>query len=540
MPIPDFSKIRGLNYYSSWAANSIGQWRFYDAVQAEKELGYLASIGCNSVRTTLNFAVWEEEGQGFLDNLTDFLTRTANHGISVILNIWDSVGMEPSATPYDDLQKWTSTPGSSKVADPAFLPQGDAYVTAVVQAAMTTQAVVVWDIMNEADNQPVAWTQHYLNLVKQIDPASTTTVGYFFAKSNALTADLVDVLSYHPYGVFRANVTVPTQQARDIAADHGNKPILATELGFPGGGGQRYEDVLDYITQEGVGFYLFQAMIGDNPSFSWKTSTGFFYKDGTVRDITAVRAFQSVSKAQGFPLSTFPLLKDESDPLWIPYAPVPDDFGAPEAANLLVNFDQHYGVDFPLVQDDLPFYQALVSWAFASLWLAEVITTADLEEPEDLSDQLATSAAAGQWAAAETALKDAVSIAAGHIQEHSLAEPLNASKPEILASSVTPNPFTEGDQVRIEMIAWHPDGLPNVVLTAALGFKASGGPFVFSLPLGHEGSGIYAFKTGQLGSVATATSYDVLFVAGDPQNMIDVVWPFSVSATLPTNPKPDS
>ena len=124
---------------------------------------------------------------------------------------------------------------------------------------------VIWDVMNEPDHQPQDWVEHYLGLVKELDPASLRTVGYFFPSSAATTAEQVEILSFHPYGMFRSNVQVPAQEAKGLAAVENTKPVLATELGFPGGGGQRYEDVLDYIGEQGIGFYLFQAMVGDHP-----------------------------------------------------------------------------------------------------------------------------------------------------------------------------------------------------------------------------------------------------------------------------------
>src|SRR5262245_47867426 len=185
MPIADFAKLRGLNYVPSWAANAIGQWRFYDGPQAGIELGYIASIGGNAVRVWLSYAVWAVEGQGFVDKLEDFLGRAAGHGLAVVLVVWDSIGETPSATPYDDLVHWTANPGPAKVADPAFLPQADAFVEAVVAAALATPAEVVWDAMNEPDFQPLAWTQHHLVLLQDLDPAHARTASYFFAAAAA-------------------------------------------------------------------------------------------------------------------------------------------------------------------------------------------------------------------------------------------------------------------------------------------------------------------------------------------------------------------
>lgn len=531
MPIADFAKLRGLNYLPSWAANAVSQWRFYDGPQAGIELGYLSSIGANAVRVWLSYAVWEVEGATFVEKLEDFLGRAADHGLAVVLVVWDAIGQLPSATPYDDLTAWVANPGPPKVADPAFLPLADDYVAAVVGAALATQAEVVWDVMNEPDFQPLAWLEHHLVLLQDLDPAHPRTASYFFAASAAATADHVDVIAYHPYGMFRRNVEAPTAEARAISAAHGGKPILATELGFPGGGGQRYEDVLAFITAESVGFFLFQAMIGDNPFFPWKGGTGLFFKDGTIRDLEAVRAFQSVAKAQGVPPEHFPLLNDGTGPLWIPYQPMPEGFGTPEATELLLGWEAHYGVDYPPVAEALDFYTTLFLWTFASFWLAGVVDDSGMVAPGEALDALEAAAAAGDWEAAEDALFFLAELAGGIVAAEDLGEPANRP-PEILLASVGPSPFPGGVPIRVEAALWDPEGLPDVLAAVALVFKPAGS-YLFSLPLAHEGSGIYAFQSLPQPPFPPGTVFTVVPVVVDHVGTFDFTEPFLLPAQDP-------
>jgi hypothetical protein len=523
MPIADFAKLRGLNYLPSWAASPVSQWRFYDGAQAQAELGYASSIGANAVRVWLSYAVWAVEGPAFDAKLADFLGRAHGLGLSVVLIVWDSVGSPPSASPYDDLTQWTSSPGPQKVADPAFLPQADAYVAAVVAAALASGAEVVWDAMNEPDFQPLAWLTHHLLLLQDLDPSHPRTASCFFAAACELTAHLVDVIAYHPYGLFRRNVEEPTAQAQAIAAAHGGKPLLATELGFPGGGGQRYEDVLLYITAEGVGFFLFQAMIGDNPSFPWKTGTGFFFKDGTIRDLEAVRAFQSVAKAQGVPPVQFPLENDGTGPLWIPYDPIPAGFGTPEASALLLAWDAHYGVVYPTVDQAPAFYTTFFLWTFASFWLAGILDDAGMVAPGQAIDALEAAITAADWAAAETALSGLAELAGLIVAAEGLAEPPNRP-PEILKGTVGPAPFPGGVPVRIEAALWDPEGVGDVLAAVALVFKPAD-HYLFSVPLQHQGSGLFAFESQPLLPFPDGTVFTLVAVAVDQLGTFDFTDP---------------
>jgi hypothetical protein len=532
MPIADFGQIRGLNYLGSWAPNPVGHWRFYDAGRAEAELSYMASIGANAVRVWLSFAVWEVEGPAFIGKLAHFLQRAAEAELAVLLILWDSVGEQPSATPYDDLAHWTASPGTAKVGDPAFLPLADDYVADVVAAALASGAELVWDVMNEPDFQPLAWVQHHLILVQDLDPVHPRTASCFFAQSTAATASLVDVIGYHPYGLFRRNVEVQTAVARTISELHGDKPLLATELGFPGGGGQRYEDVLGFIAAEGVGFCLFQAMIGDHPLFPWKAGTGLFFVDGTIRDLEAVRAFQSLAKAQGVPPETFPLVNDGSGPPWIPYFPMPPGFGTPEASTLLLAFEAHYGVDSPTVAQAFEFYSTLFTWTFASFWLAGLLDDAGLAAPGAALDVLEAAAAAGDWATAETALFFLADVAGGIVAAEGLDEPASRP-PEILQSVVSPTPFPGDTSLRIQAALWDPDGLDDVLAAVVFVFKPPG-HFLFSLPLAHEGSGIFAFESQVLGPFPPGTVFTLVPVVIDKAITFDAAPELALPASEPT------
>ena len=523
--MPDsFSHFRGLNYIPSWAGNAIGQWRFYDGPQATQELGSLAAIGCNGIRVWLNFAVWEVEGSTFLDKLAHLLAAARDQGLTVVVVLWDAVGQEPSQAPYDDLVDWTANPGLTQVSDPAFQARADAYVDDVVATVLASGAEVVWDVMNEPDLQPVSWIVHHAQRLASLDPVHPRTAGYFLASSAALTVELFDVVSFHPYGLFRRNVEAPADAARAAA---GGRPLLASECGFPGGGGQRYEDVLDYLAGEELGFCLFQAMIGDNPHFPWRTGTGLLFPDGRLRDLEAVRGFQSAAKAQGFALEHFPRSQSPQSPLWVAYHPIPQGFGAGEWTALLEGWEGLYGgPEFPLVSagDDgvVDFYDTLLTWGFASFVLAGVVSEDDVAgSQEDLAEvQLAL--AAGDAAGAEAALTLVVQAAAELLATHGLGEPPNRP-PEILSLSAGPRPQADVD-LRVEAWIWDPDGQGDVTDVTLLAHR-NNGSLAFTAPLVHRGDGLYVFETAELDlppAPAAGAWLTLLVLVTDAQGALDL------------------
>jgi len=116
---------------------------------------------------------------------------------------------------------------------------------------------------------------------------------------------LVDVLSCHSYAkgleAFRADLTRTQNQARAAG-----KPWIVSECCNPGAGSS-YEMALPVLRELGVGYTVWQLIIGRD---QFRSESGLVYPDGTVRRIAEVEAvmnapaigFQEKPDAQGVPL----------------------------------------------------------------------------------------------------------------------------------------------------------------------------------------------------------------------------------------------
>lgn len=338
--LPDYSNIHGLNYVPTYprlfddppdlpphlrfqgVASSVAIWRFYDSREIDRQLGWFRSIGCNSVRIWLSHAVWEHDerirGRGenrFLANFRDFLALCEKHRIYAMPILWDERFLEPSDTPYDDISAWVRNPHSSKLTvewatDPGNPYNGDAYVKAVVEAGRESDALFMWDVMNEPAVRE-AWLKHYCDRIREWDPDPDHKITIGFAVlldfggpfANPLFAHPThDVLSFHPYGMFFANVAEWTRMARRVALPPFSdrpKPILATEGGQPGDLAL-YERFIAACREIGIGFLSFQGMIGDpRGNHPFQDLTGVFFHDGQVRDERAARAFLEHARDHG-------------------------------------------------------------------------------------------------------------------------------------------------------------------------------------------------------------------------------------------------
>lgn len=394
----DFRNVRGLNYIASYAPSDVAMWRFYDHDRIDRELGYVKGLGANSVRVWLAWVVFDVEGQRFVDKFADFLALCQKHQITVMPVLWDSCFGDAAAR-YEDVSDWVANPGTERVADPAFRAQGDRYVRAIVEAGRGSPSLLMWDVMNEPSGPKVhEWLEHYCRLVRSHDPDHPVTIGWAHAGSNETSAAWVDVMSYHPYGIFNKNRQVWTRTVREIARRHGNKPILATEAGGPGFG-QRYEECLRFFQDEGVGFYLFEAMVGVN---RFGRIAGFVHPDGTARELAAVQAFQQCARRQGVAVDT--VFRESPAPL--PYLKA----GAREVADLIRRWD---AAGQP--PEVLAHREGLLRWTLISLAWGGALKGEDLEEALRLNAAAEAARDAGPRSAALSMLAQ---LAARLLVEH--------------------------------------------------------------------------------------------------------------------------
>ena len=86
----DYGWVRGANYIPSYAATDVEIWKNFDPVVVDRELGYAADIGLNSVRVFLQYHVYDQQREKFLNDVAAFVDLCAKHGIRPMLVVFDS------------------------------------------------------------------------------------------------------------------------------------------------------------------------------------------------------------------------------------------------------------------------------------------------------------------------------------------------------------------------------------------------------------------------------------------------------------------
>lgn len=250
--------LLGCNFTPSTAANQLEMWQaeMFDPDTIDRELGWAASIGMNSVRVFLHNLVWSHEGDAYLDRIDTVLARCESHGISMMPVLFDGVwhptprlGPQPQPKPGIHNSVWVQGPGAEMLYDAATWPELQRYVEAVVRRFGRDDRVAVWDLFNEPSQQDrqtlkdpnllptkQAAVDELVRLTfdwaRSVGPQQPLTVGLFgelgneadaAAGINATALELSDVVSFHSYD------DAPGLERWIDAMTAEGRPVLCTE-----------------------------------------------------------------------------------------------------------------------------------------------------------------------------------------------------------------------------------------------------------------------------------------------------------------------
>lgn len=197
--------VRGVNYFpreTPWG----GLWTKTPPEVWEKDMALAASLGGNTIRTFVQFGPHLEQAgllnkdgtptPAYLGKIETLLATAWRHGIRVILC-------------FEFSPSWLEARWK-----PA--------LTAVVNAHRNDGRVLMWDLMNEPDDD-AKWTpatraylRDALPFTKQLDTNHLTSIGLAFRCDRLKEVGLPDVMQYHEYA------------GKDVFFKEGPKRVLVT------------------------------------------------------------------------------------------------------------------------------------------------------------------------------------------------------------------------------------------------------------------------------------------------------------------------
>ena len=290
----------GCNFLPSTAINQLEMWQAdtWDPETIDRELGWAKSIGFNTVRVFLHELPWQEDREGFLKRVDEFLTIADRHGIRPMVVLFDGV-WDPD--PQSGLQRrprtgvhnsgWVQSPGRVVLADNAKQDALKPYVTDVIKRFANDQRVLGWDLFNEPDN-PNSNSYGPLELknkdevaarlvrlsfewARAVGPSQPLTVGVWRLEHwdqpeqlnmvHRAAVELSDVISFHDYS--KPDVT----QRRINELKTYGRPLLCTEY-IARGHGSTFEASLPIFKKEKVAAYCWGLVDGKSQTkYPWPT-----------------------------------------------------------------------------------------------------------------------------------------------------------------------------------------------------------------------------------------------------------------------------
>ena len=314
----------GSNFIPSTAINQLEMWQAdtFDPPTIDRELGFAEGLGMNTMRVFLHNLLWQQDSQGFLHRLDQFLEIADKHHIRITFVIFDSVwdpypklGKQREPKPHVHNSGWVQSPGADMLQSPSrWNKELKPYVEGIIGHFRDDKRVLMWDLMNEPDNnnppyegnevskkeQPSlrllkeewAWARH----VKPLQPLTSGVWRDDWSSDEKLSAmarfqlQNSDVLTFHSYG------PPDEMRSRIQSLRRFGRPIICTEyMARPLG--STFQTILPILKEAHVGAYNWGFVNGKSqtiyPWDSWEKHYtaeppvwfhDIFRKDGTPFD----------------------------------------------------------------------------------------------------------------------------------------------------------------------------------------------------------------------------------------------------------------
>src|SRR5687768_10274065 len=166
----------GCNFGPSNAINQLEMWQAetFDLKTIDRELQWAEDLGFNSIRVFLHHMLWDQDAQGLLRRMEQFLEVCDKHKIGVMFVLFDSVwdphprtGKQRDPRPHLHNSGWLQSPGVEILRDRKRHDELESYVKGVIGHFRADKRVQVWDTINEPENRNGSSYSYYEPANKQ-------------------------------------------------------------------------------------------------------------------------------------------------------------------------------------------------------------------------------------------------------------------------------------------------------------------------------------------------------------------------------------
>ncbi|QDU56221.1 family 43 glycosylhydrolase [Aeoliella mucimassa] len=284
----------GANFTPSSAINQLEMWQAdtFDPETIDRELGWAADIGMNSMRVFLHDIAWREDPDGFCDRIDQYLQIADRHGIRTMFVLFDGVwlpnpkaGPQPAPQPRVHNSGWLQSPGKEILLDSARQDELQDYVQGVLSRFKDDPRVLVWDLFNEPDNanqgkwpgtsirdlEPRVKHERTFELLKktfawarEVNPSQPLTAGVWGNPRWFTNPDAIDALSLSQSDIITFHTYHNAEDARPIIeqmVQHCDRPLMCTEY-MARTNGSTFQGLLPQFKEHKIGAYNWGLVSG--------------------------------------------------------------------------------------------------------------------------------------------------------------------------------------------------------------------------------------------------------------------------------------
>ncbi|MEN8248786.1 MAG: cellulase family glycosylhydrolase [Bacteroidota bacterium] len=310
----------GANFNPSDASNQLDFWQAdtWNPELIDKELGWAAEIGMNTMRVYLHYFPFRDDKENFLKRMDQFLEISDKHSIKPMFVFFDDVwypnpraGKQPDVLPHVHNSNWMQSPGAEILMNEARHNEVKPFVVETMTRFKDDDRVLLWDLYNEPQNtnnnsygeMGKGKEQFSLSLLKkvfawarEVNPSqpisSAPWLGGWVDENNMSDFDEFmfnnsDIITYHNYAGIEEFKRLSEPLKRY------NRPLICTEY-MARGNNSLFETHLPYMAENNIGAINWGFVAGRSqtiyPWDSWlKTYTAepelwfhdIFRQDGT-------------------------------------------------------------------------------------------------------------------------------------------------------------------------------------------------------------------------------------------------------------------
>jgi cyclophilin family peptidyl-prolyl cis-trans isomerase len=320
----------GCNFNPSTAINQLEMWQAdtFDPETIDRELGWAADIGMNTLRVYLHDLLWEQDSAGLLERMERFLEIADKHGMRTLFVLFDSVwdphpklGKQPEPKPHLHNSGWVQSPHIDVLKDPAKVDALEPYAKGVLEHFKNDRRVLAWDLYNEPGNKNdkdgvdnkdqlcYDFLEKVFAWAREVNPSQPLTAGVWEKEwtgpdataLNRFMLEHSDVISFHGYH------SLARMKERVAELKPLGRPLLCTEY-MARTADSTFAEHLPYFKENNIGAYNWGLVAGKTqtqyPWESWhRTFTAepevwfheVFHLDGTPYDKAETDLFKKLT-----------------------------------------------------------------------------------------------------------------------------------------------------------------------------------------------------------------------------------------------------